>query len=68
MTQIDCADISWASSTITARWGKVYKSGGGDPLIALIDFDGNVSTTNGTFLITIPVLGLWQNFMVHRGA
>lgn len=67
ITQIDCADISWTTSTITARWGKVYKSGGGDPLIALIDFDGNISTTAGTFLITIPALGLWQSFAVWRG-
>jgi len=67
MVQIDSADISWASSTITARWGIIYKSGGGDPLLALIDFDGNVSTTNGTLLITLPVLGIWQSFAVHRG-
>jgi len=67
MVQMDCADISWTTSTITARWGHIYKSGGGDPLMALLDFDGSISTTAGTFLITIPVLGLWQSFAVHRG-
>jgi hypothetical protein len=35
--------------------------------MALIDFDAVISTTNGTFLITVPALGLWQSFAVHRG-
>jgi hypothetical protein len=68
---IDSADISWVSSTITARWGVVYKStgtGATSPLLALIDFDtAGVSTTNGTLLITLPTLGIWQSFCVHRG-
>lgn len=71
MTQIDSADVSWAASTITARWGIVYKDTGTastSPVLLLVDFDGNISTTAGTFLITVPALGWWQNFMTYRGA
>jgi hypothetical protein len=68
ITVIDAADPSWTSSTITARWGVVYKSGGGNPLIALIDFDtAGVVTSNGTLLITLPSTGIFASFAVHRG-
>lgn len=51
----DAADTSWASSTITARGAVIYKDSGAagtSPLIAYIDFGGNISSTGGTFLIT----------------
>lgn len=68
ITAIDCSDPSWAASTITARYGVVYKDTGVDGtsvLLALIDFGGDISTTNGTFLITVPAaMGLWNNFMI----
>jgi hypothetical protein len=60
--QLDAADVSWASSTVTARYGVVYDrtpgSDGTRPLIALIDFETNQSTTNGTFAVTLHALGL----------
>lgn len=67
VTQIDAADISWSTSTITARYGLVYEDSGVDatsPLLALIDFGADVSTTAGTLLITLPAMGLWDSFCI----
>jgi hypothetical protein len=52
--RLDAADVSWTSSTITARYAVVYKSAGTastSPLICYFDFGSNQSTTNGTFAI-----------------
>jgi hypothetical protein len=52
--RLDAADVSWTSSTITARYAVVYKSTGSaatSPLICYFDFGSNQSTTNGTFAI-----------------
>jgi len=47
---------SWASSTITARYAVILDTTPGststNPLIAVIDFGADVSTTNGTFTVT----------------
>lgn len=47
------ADVSWTSSTITARAAVIYKHRGGassaDNLVAYVDFGSDVSTTAGTF-------------------
>jgi len=67
ITQIDAADPSWPASTITARYAVVYKDTGTpstSPLLCLIDFGADVATTNGTLLITLPAVGLWNNFMI----
>lgn len=58
----DGADTSWASSTITARYAIVYYSTGvaaTSPLIGYIDFGANISSTNGTFLITWAGTGIF---------
>lgn len=50
----DAADVSWTSSTITARYAVIYKSTGTastSPLIALIDFTTDQISSNGTFTI-----------------
>lgn len=60
VTQIDSADPSWAGATITARYAVAYKSTGVDatsPLLFLIDFGGDVSSTAATFQITVHALG-----------
>lgn len=62
ITQIDAADTTWASSTITARKAVGYRSTGTDstsPLFFLQDFGADVSTTAGTFQLTWHVLGMW---------
>lgn len=47
----------WTSSTITARAMVVYKSRGGassaDELVAYLDFLADVTSTNGTFSVTV---------------
>jgi hypothetical protein len=50
----DADDVSWTSSTITARGAVVYKSTGTastSPLICYIDFGADKVSTNGTFSI-----------------
>lgn len=50
------ANVSWASSTITARYAVIYDGTPGSdatrPLIGYLDFGADQSTTNGTFQIT----------------
>lgn len=52
---IDFADTSWTTSTITARGCVIYKHRGGassaDELVCAITFGSDISTTGGTFLI-----------------
>ena len=41
---VDFGDVSWASSTITARGALIYKSGGTNPAITVLDFGSNKSS------------------------
>ena len=56
------SSVSWATSTITARGGVIYKSRGGassaDELIAYIDFGGDVSSTSATFSVGVSTITL----------
>jgi hypothetical protein len=55
------ASVSWATSTITAAAGVIYKSTGtaaNDPLVAYIDFGGDVSSSGGTFSISASTITL----------
>lgn len=58
----DANDLSWATSTITARGAVLYKSRGGassaDELICYVDFGSNITSTGGTFLITWNAEGI----------
>lgn len=57
----DATDVSWTSATITARYAIIYKSTGvssTSPLIALIDFGSNQTSTAGTFAITFAAEGI----------
>mgnify|MGYP000647426247 FL=1 len=60
----DSADISWLSSTITARYAAIVKirSGGAnkdlDNLIGIIDFNSDQSSSNGTFTIQWNSIGV----------
>lgn len=58
----DAADAAWAASTITARYGVLYKSTGTastSPLIGVFDFGGNISSTSGTFTIQFHSSGIF---------
>lgn len=57
----DATDVSFTSATITARYAVIYKSTGvssTSPLVCLIDFGSNVSSTSGTFTITFASEGI----------
>lgn len=58
---LDCADPTWAASTITARFAVFYISTGTDSTSALLcywDFGADVSSSSGTFTLTIDAAGL----------
>lgn len=62
-TTFDAADVSWTTSTITARYAVIYVDTAGasstDPLIGYVDFGENVSSSAGTFSITWDAAGIF---------
>jgi hypothetical protein len=53
---ISFGNVSFSNATITAAAGVIYKSTGtaaSDLLVAYLDFGGNVSSTSGTFQVTV---------------
>jgi hypothetical protein len=51
----DAADVSWDPSTITARYGVLYRSTGTpatSPLVGYIDFGSDESSVAGPFALT----------------
>ena len=58
---LDAADVTWSSSTITARYAIVYKSTGTastSPLIGYVDFGADVVSSGGPFTITWDAAGI----------
>lgn len=59
---LDAADVTWASSTITARYAVVYSDAGATNaqkvLIGYVDFGSNQSSSAGNFLITWDANGV----------
>jgi hypothetical protein len=59
---LDAADVTWASSTITARYAVVYDASGGsaatNPLIGYIDFVSDQASNNGNFVIQWDATGI----------
>lgn len=47
-------DPSWANSTITARGALIYNSTKSNKAVAVLDFGSDITSTNGTFLVTFP--------------
>jgi hypothetical protein len=61
VTTLDAADVTWATSTITARYAVIYESTGTDAtsaLIAYVDFGADVVSSGGNFTITWDVAGI----------
>jgi hypothetical protein len=58
----DANDVSWAASTITARYLVLYDSTPGSDatrrLIAYVDFGADVTTTAGTLTVTWATAGI----------
>lgn len=53
--------VSWPGSTLTARGAVVHKSTGtaaNDPLVGYIDFNGDITSTGGTFSISQSTITL----------
>jgi hypothetical protein len=58
---LDAADVTWSSSTVTARYAVVYDSTGTastSALIGFVDFGSDQSSTNGNFTITWDSTGI----------
>ena len=58
---LDAADVTWSSSTITARYAVVYDATGTastSALIGYVDFGSDQSSTNGNFTITWDSTGI----------
>lgn len=59
--KIDAADVTWSTSTITARYAVVYKdtgSGATSPLLCYIDFGSDQISSAGDFTITFNASGI----------
>jgi hypothetical protein len=62
IVNFDAADVSWTTSTVSARYGVLYKSTGTNSTSALIgyfDFGSTVSSTAGTFSIPFHAAGIF---------
>lgn len=60
-TTLGAADVTWSSSSITARFAIIYKATGTpstSPLIAYIDFGSDQSSSNGNFTIQWNASGI----------
>jgi len=52
---VDFSDVTFSSSTITARGALIYNdSAAGDPAVAVLNFGTDKSSTNGDFTIQFP--------------
>jgi hypothetical protein len=61
-TTLDAADVTWAASTLTARYCVIYDdspaTAATKPLIAYIDFGANQSSSAGTFTVSWSAQGV----------
>jgi hypothetical protein len=59
---LDAADVTWANSTITARYAVVYDASGGtaatNALIGYIDLVSDQASNNGNFVIQWDATGI----------
>jgi len=51
---VDFNDTTWSASTITARGALIYNSSKSNKAIAVLDFGGDKTSTNGDFTINFP--------------
>jgi hypothetical protein len=57
----DAADVTWSTSTITARYAAIYKdtgTPGTSPIIGIIDFGSDKSSAAGNFTIAWHAEGI----------
>ncbi len=48
-------DPSWANASITARGALIYNSSKSNKAVYVLDFGSDITSTNGTFAVTLPV-------------
>lgn len=61
LAYFDAADVTWASSTITARYAVIFKNSGTNttsPLVAYVDFGADKTSDNGNFIISWSTAGI----------
>tara|TARA_R100001463_G_scaffold29232_5_gene66571 strand:- start:1567 stop:2037 length:471 start_codon:yes stop_codon:yes gene_type:complete len=51
---LDFADTTWTNATITARGALIYKVGGSNPAVAVLDFGADKTSTAGDFQVQFP--------------
>jgi hypothetical protein len=51
---VDFADTTWASATVSADGCIIYNTSQGNAAVAVIDFGGTKTSTNGDFTIQLP--------------
>ena len=54
VASVDFADSTWASATFTAAFAAIYNDDKSDKLCVVLDFGGNKTATNGTFIVSYP--------------
>lgn len=61
---LDAADVTWATSTITARYAVIYNrtpsTDATRPLLGYVDFGSNQSSSAGNFTITWNASGIFE--------
>jgi hypothetical protein len=64
VTVLDAGDVTWASSTITARYAVIYDDAGATNsqkvLLGYVDFGSDQSSTSGNFTITWDSTGIFR--------
>ena len=51
---VDFGDLTFSSVTLNAVGALIYKSGGSNPAVLVLDFGGTKTATNGDFVVQFP--------------
>jgi hypothetical protein len=51
---VDFSDTTWSTATITARGALIYNSSKSNKAVAVLDFGGDKTSTNGDFTVQMP--------------
>ena len=61
---VDFTDSSLANATFTAAFAAIYNDTNADKLCVVLDFGGNKTATNGSFVISFPDPGTPANAII----
>lgn len=51
---LNFSNVTWSSASFTARGALIYKSGSGNPAIAVLDFGSDKTSSGGNFVVQMP--------------